>query len=200
MFLTHFSAGESLILRNTTHQGPVRGLDFNPIQTNLLSSGATNGEVSASCTREIFLRTYPSSQIYIWDLKDPSKPYSPGTRSSKLDEITSLAWNRQVQYVLASSSSTGYTVVWDLRNKREVVALAYGGATQGLNIMGAGGRKGMSDVAWHPENVSSVAPSTDTSPINTEARLPDLSPLLRMTLLLLSWYGTCETLVPLKKS
>ncbi|EJD05585.1 WD40 repeat-like protein [Fomitiporia mediterranea MF3/22] len=142
-------AGESLILRNTTHQGSVRGLDFNPIQTNLLSSGATNGE------------------IYIWDLKDPSKPYSPGTRSSKLDEITSLAWNRQVQYVLASSSSTGYTVVWDLRNKREVVALAYGGATQGLNIMGAAGRKGMSDVAWHPDNATRLVTSSedDASPV-----------------------------------
>ena len=95
-------------------------------------------------------------QIYIWDLKDPSKPYSPGTRSSKLDEISSLAWNRQVQFVLASSSTSGYTVVWDLRSKREVVALAYGGATQGLSIMGAGGRKGMSDVAWHPDNVSNL--------------------------------------------
>ena len=94
-------------------------------------------------------------QIYIWDLKDPSKPYSPGTRSSKLDEVTSLAWNRQVQHVLASSSSTGYTVVWDLRNKREVVALAYGGASQ-VGHMGSGGRKGMSDVAWHPDNVSAV--------------------------------------------
>ncbi|KAL5498571.1 SEC31 [Sanghuangporus vaninii] len=141
--------GGSLILRNTIHQGPVRGLDFNPIQTNLLSSGAVNGE------------------IYIWDLKDPSKPYSPGTRSSKLDEITSLAWNRQVQYVLASSSSTGYTVVWDLRNKREVVALTYGGTTQGLNIMGAGGRKGMSDVAWHPDNATRLVTSSedDASPV-----------------------------------
>lgn len=40
------SISESLILRNTIHTGPVRGLDFNPIQTNLLSSGAVNGEVS----------------------------------------------------------------------------------------------------------------------------------------------------------
>lgn len=39
------SQSESLILRNTTHTGPVRGLDFNPIQTNLLSSGGINGEV-----------------------------------------------------------------------------------------------------------------------------------------------------------
>ncbi|TDL22025.1 hypothetical protein BD410DRAFT_276586 [Rickenella mellea] len=148
-------ATESLIFRNTTHQGSVRGLDFNPIQTNLFASGAINGE------------------IYIWDLKDPSKPYSPGSRSSKLDEITALAWNRQVQYVLASASSTGYTVVWDLRGKREVVALTYGGGgatfggPQGGRSMSGGGRRGMSDVAWHPENATRVVTSSedDSTPI-----------------------------------
>ena len=41
------SASEFLLLRKTIHTGPVRGLDFNPLQTNLLSSGATNGEVSS---------------------------------------------------------------------------------------------------------------------------------------------------------
>lgn len=103
-------------------------------------------------------------QIYIWDLKDPSKPYSPGTRSTKLDEITAVAWNHQVQSALAVSSSTGYTVVWDLRGKREVAALAYGGGagTQaGLQAFGTaglavGGRRGMSDVAWHPDNVCTL--------------------------------------------
>ncbi|KAF8816748.1 hypothetical protein BYT27DRAFT_7181181 [Phlegmacium glaucopus] len=149
---------QSLILRNTTHTGPVRGLDFNPIQTNLLASGGINGEV------------------YIWDLKDPSKPYSPtpGARSTKLDEITSVAWNQQVQYVLAGASSTGYTVVWDLRGKREVVALAYGGGAGTLagqvgsgTGMAVGGRRGMSDIAWHPDNATRVvtASEDDSSPI-----------------------------------
>ncbi|KAF5336313.1 hypothetical protein D9757_014045 [Collybiopsis confluens] len=48
------------------------------IPSNLvLSSGGIDGEV------------------YIWDLKDPSKPYTPtpGSRSTKFDEITSVAWN-----------------------------------------------------------------------------------------------------------
>ena len=102
-------------------------------------------------------------QVYIWDLKDPSKPYSPtpGARSTKLDEITSVAWNQQVPSVLAGASTTGYTVVWDLRGKREVVALAYGGGAgtmAGRNMstsgMAAGGRRGMSAIAWHPDNVS----------------------------------------------
>ncbi|EAU82970.2 structural molecule [Coprinopsis cinerea okayama7 len=149
-------ASESLILRNTNHTGPVRGLDFNPIQTNLLASGGVAGEV------------------YIWDLKDPSKPYTPtpGTKSTKLDEITSVAWNQQVQYVLAGASTTGYTVVWDLRGKREVVALAYGGGAGTLaghmgGGMAAGGRRGMSDIAWHPDNATRVvtASEDDSSPV-----------------------------------
>ncbi|KAI0777311.1 hypothetical protein BD413DRAFT_467598 [Trametes elegans] len=156
--VTNADPSESLILRNKTHTGPVRGLDFNPIQTNLFSSGAVNGE------------------IYVWDLKDPSKPYSPGTRSTKLDEITALAWNHHVQYALAASSSTGYTVVWDLRGKREVAALAYGGGAGtlagGLQGYGApgfavGGRRGMSDVAWHPDNATRLVTSSedDASPV-----------------------------------
>ena len=52
-----------------------------------------------------------------------------------------------------SSRSTGYTVICDLRNKREVVALAYGGAGQ-VGIIGGGSRRGISDFAWHPDNVS----------------------------------------------
>ncbi|THU95815.1 hypothetical protein K435DRAFT_966241 [Dendrothele bispora CBS 962.96] len=149
-------ATESLILRNTQHTGPVRALDFNPVQSNLLASGAVAGEV------------------YIWDLKDPSKPYTPGTRSTKLDDITSVAWNQQVQYVLAGASTTGYTVVWDLRGKREVVALAYGGGTGTLagqtntgNGLAVGGRRGMSAIAWHPDNATRLvtASEDDSSPI-----------------------------------
>lgn len=88
-------ASESLIVRNTNHTRPVRSLDFNPLQTHLLSSGAVNGEVC------------------IWDLNDPSKPYAPtpGLRSTKLDELTSVAWNQQVPYMLAGASTTGFAVV-----------------------------------------------------------------------------------------
>lgn len=65
-------------------------------------------------------------------------------------------------HVLGTSSSTGYTVVWDLRGKREVVSLQYGGGAgtiggsnvnQGGGALAIGGRRGMSDVPWHPDNV-----------------------------------------------
>lgn len=149
---------DAQVIKNTTHTGPVRGLDFNPLQPNLLSSGAVAGE------------------IFIWDLNSPAKPYSPGARSSKLDEITSLAWNCQVPHVLATSSSSGYTVVWDLRGKREVVALQYGGGagtavgSLGINAgsaLAAGGRRGMSAVAWHPDTPTRLvtASEDDSSPV-----------------------------------
>ncbi len=34
-----------LVLRTSNHSGPVRGLHFNPKDTHLLASGATDGEV-----------------------------------------------------------------------------------------------------------------------------------------------------------
>ncbi len=154
------SEADAQLIKNTTHTGPVRGLDFNPLQPNLLSSGAVAGE------------------IFIWDLNSPAKPYSPGARSQKLDEITSLAWNCQVPHVLATSSSSGYTVVWDLKGKREVVALQYGGGAgtaggalgSGFNAGGAlaaGGRRGMSAVAWHPDTPTRLvtASEDDSSPV-----------------------------------
>jgi protein transport protein SEC31 len=60
-------------------------------------------------------------------LEKSGHPYTPGARRSKLDEITALAWNNHVAHVLGTSSSSGYTVVWGLRGKREVTALQYGG-------------------------------------------------------------------------
>lgn len=110
---------------------------------------------------EIF--SHISGQIWIWDLTTPQKPYSPGTRSRNLEDITSLSWNRQVSHILATSSSSGYTVVWDLKNRREVVALASpqsGGQLGGPQVsqawMGSPQsiRRGVSTVAWHPEVVS----------------------------------------------
>lgn len=154
LILEGADAEKSLVFRNDTHKGAVRGLDFNNHQANLLASGAENGE------------------IFIWDLNNPSKPYSPGNRSQKLEEVTSVTWNNQVQHILATASSTGYSVVWDLRNKREVMQLYYPGAAPsafGANgmSMGAGGRRGISSVVWNPDNATQLITSSedDSSPV-----------------------------------
>ena len=151
------SSGDAEILRNNQHTGPVRGLDFNSVQTNLLASGATNGE------------------IFIWDLANPSRPYSPGARSNKLDEITALAWNAKVPQILATSSNSGNTVVWDLKGKREVAVLSYGGSgaggAGGMGSMGmngsTSGRRGVGAVCWHPEQPTRLVTSSedDNNPV-----------------------------------
>ncbi|GAB1525797.1 protein transport protein S31 [Rhizoctonia solani] len=142
------------LLQNSTHTGPVRALHFNPLQTSLLASGSVG------------------SELYIWDLKNPSTPYTPGARSQRLDGISALGWNAQVAHILASSSLSGYTVVWDLRGKREVVALQYGGGGGPVGGPGAGPgvgsvRRGMSDVAWHPDNATRLitASEDDSQPV-----------------------------------
>ncbi|KAJ3275704.1 protein transport protein S31 [Terramyces sp. JEL0728] len=102
--------------------GPVRGLDFNPITTNLLASGASDGE------------------IFIWDMNQINSPYEPGARSQRLEDVTCLAWNKQVSYILASGSSNGYSVIWDLRNRKELI-----------KMNNPGGRKPITAISWNPD-------------------------------------------------
>jgi protein transport protein SEC31 len=47
-----------------------------------------------------------------------------------------------VLYILASASNTGYCVVWDLREKREVVALCLSGGGAGMGAQGSTGPMG----------------------------------------------------------
>lgn len=126
------STDPTIIMRNRNHKGPVRGLDFNPVDTKFLASGATEGEIS------------------IWDLNNLSKSYSPGNRSQRLEDVTALAWNRQVFYILASASNNGSTVVWDLRNRKEIICLAH-----------PAGRRPISSMAWHPDNPTQLITASD---------------------------------------
>ncbi|PKY23363.1 WD40 repeat-like protein [Rhizophagus irregularis] len=150
---------KALILRNNAHSGNVRGLQFNPFQINLLASAATNAE------------------IFIWDLTKPDKPYTPGARSPKLENITHLAWNNQVQHILATSSNTGSTVIWDLRSKKHVMDLSFVGSTVtggysmgNMNMapgMSTGVRRGTTAVAWSPDNATQIitASEDDINPV-----------------------------------
>lgn len=80
--------------------------------------------------------------LFLWDMNQPDTPFTPGTKSLKMDEISSVAWNCQVQHILSTASTNGYTVVWDLRNKKEVMSLP--------------GRTSLSSIAWNPDVVSGL--------------------------------------------
>ncbi|KAI8823184.1 uncharacterized protein EV422DRAFT_566042 [Fimicolochytrium jonesii] len=132
------NAQKALLMRHSIHKGPVRGLDFNNVQGNLLASGATDGEV------------------FIWDLTNPQTPYTPGTRSQRLEDITTLAWNQQVAYILGTGSNNGNTVLWDLRTKRELFTLGH-----------PGGRKPITAVAWNPSVATQLITASDDDSVPT---------------------------------
>lgn len=100
-----FAGEEALIAVQDKHTGAVRALDYNPFQTNLLASGASE------------------SDILIWDLNNTTTPMTPGTKTQPLEDIQNIAWNRQVQHILASVFSSR-CVVWDLRKNEPIIKLS----------------------------------------------------------------------------
>lgn len=48
---------------------------------------------------------------------------TPGTKTQPLEDIQNIAWNRQVQHILASVFSSR-CVVWDLRKNEPIIKLS----------------------------------------------------------------------------
>lgn len=130
----------SSVHKSSKHSGAVKCLSFNPHQNHLLVSGGQRGE------------------ILIWDASTFAEPYAPGRAMVPMDEITSVAWNNSVSHILASTSNGGYTSIWDLKAKREVLHLQYNGAL---------GKADFSQVAWHPTQSTKLitASQSDSCPI-----------------------------------
>uniref|UniRef100_A0A4W4E0M7 Protein transport protein Sec31A n=1 Tax=Electrophorus electricus TaxID=8005 RepID=A0A4W4E0M7_ELEEL len=117
-------AGDSdvVISQSNKHTGPVRALDVNSFQTNLVVSGGNE------------------SEIYIWDLNSFNSPMTPGPKSQPLEDISCVAWNCQVQHILASASPSGRASIWDLR-KNELI----------IKVSDHSNRMHCSGLAWNPE-------------------------------------------------
>ncbi|XP_019891500.2 protein transport protein Sec31A isoform X3 [Musca domestica] len=128
---------DGLIARQDKHTGPVSGLDFNPFQNNLL----------ASCASE--------SEIFIWDLNNTSTHMNPGTKTQPFEDVKNVAWNRQVQHILASVFSSR-CVIWDLRKSEQIIKLS---DTQS--------RVRWHAIQWHPEAATQVwlASEDDQAPV-----------------------------------
>nr|XP_001921581.3 protein transport protein Sec31A isoform X3 [Danio rerio] len=117
------TAGEDAVIgQSNKHTGPVRALDFNRFQSNLIASGAND------------------SEIYIWDLNNFSNPMTPGTKSQPAEDVSVVAWNSQVQHILASANPSGKAVVWDLRKNEPII-----------KISDHSNRMHCSGMLWHPD-------------------------------------------------
>ncbi|XP_076782501.1 protein transport protein Sec31A isoform X19 [Arvicanthis niloticus] len=113
---------EVVIAQKDKHTGPVRALDVNIFQTNLVASGANE------------------SEIYIWDLNNFATPMTPGAKTQPPEDISCIAWNRQVQHILASASPSGRATVWDLRKNEPII-----------KVSDHSNRMHCSGLAWHPD-------------------------------------------------
>ncbi|XP_052654494.1 protein transport protein Sec31B isoform X2 [Harpia harpyja] len=126
------SKSEPVIGQTEKHSGPVRALDFNPFQSNLLASGAND------------------SEIFIWDLNNFSVPMTPGAKSQPHEDVSVVSWNRQVQHILSSTHPSGKAVVWDLRKNEPII-----------KVSDHSNRMHCSGMAWHPEVATQLVLSSE---------------------------------------
>ncbi|KAL3683229.1 hypothetical protein R1sor_001251 [Riccia sorocarpa] len=128
------SSEDSVVARWRKHEQPVRGLELNGLAPNLLASGGDDG------------------LIYIWDLKEPTNPTHYPVLNDGLPrgEITYVSWNRKVQHILASTSASGTSDVWDLRRAKPVISF-----TDSVN------KRRCSALQWNPENATQLIVASD---------------------------------------
>ncbi|XP_078319996.1 protein transport protein Sec31A-like isoform X1 [Crassostrea virginica] len=122
---------DCLMFKKNKHVGAVKALDFNPFQTNLLASGASE------------------SEIYIWDLNKPDSPMTPGAKSQPPEEVACVAWNKQVQHILGSTFAAR-CVVWDLRKNEPIIKISDSMSRIKSKI-----------VSWHPDVATQLCLSSE---------------------------------------
>uniref|UniRef100_M8AXY9 Sec16 Sec23-binding domain-containing protein n=1 Tax=Aegilops tauschii TaxID=37682 RepID=M8AXY9_AEGTA len=133
-------AEDVMVAQVEKHNGAVTGLEFSELTPNRLASGGNEGD------------------ICIWDLKNPCEPnvFPPlkNVGSNAQAEISCLTWNPKFQHILASASSNGITVVWDLRTQKPLTSFS------------DSNRRNCSVLQWNPDMSTQLilASDDDNSP------------------------------------
>jgi len=118
-------ADQGLIHSQPVHKGQVNCVEFHPLKPNLMATCGSDSEVK------------------IVNVENPSAPsiFEPSSSNKHQgSEVLCCAWNRVVPHILCSCSNTGTTVVWDLKQKKEVIS-----------FQDPASRLRCACVAWHPE-------------------------------------------------
>lgn len=128
---------EALVAQTSSHNGAVRTIDYNPFKTNLIASASSE------------------SEIYIWDVNNMKTPMTPGTKTQPFEDVCGVAWNRQVQHILASTFATR-CVIWDLRKNEPIIKLSDSQSRVRWRV-----------VQWHPDVATQLwlASEDDQSPV-----------------------------------
>jgi protein transport protein SEC31 len=118
--------GSTLLFSRDIHNSkPVLCMEFNFQKPSLLGTGGADGTVQ------------------VMNVERPTSPdifRGVTTTKHSNSEVVCLSWNRKVQHILASGSNQGLTIVWDLKNKKEVVT-----------IKDPGNRTKCSSLSWNPD-------------------------------------------------
>lgn len=109
--------------RTTKHSGAIKTVQFNRSKHDLLATAGAKGE------------------LFIYDLNNIANPFKLGGGAARADDYECLDWNKgaKVPHILATGSSGGFVTIWDVRQKKENLA---------LNNYS---RKPVSAVAWDPD-------------------------------------------------
>lgn len=125
------------------HAGAARAVEWNPRVPTLLASAGDDGHVlvwdfgrgaggGAPVTPLTPVGVAPAPP-------GASGADAPAGAAPAKEAMLSVAWNRQMQQILAGGGAAGVTAVWDLRQKRRVIALRH-----------PRGRLTCSGLAWSP--------------------------------------------------
>lgn len=125
------------------HAGAARAVEWNPRVPTLLASAGDDGHVlvwdfgrgaggGAAVTPLTPVGVAPAPP-------GASGADAPAGAAPAKEAMLSVAWNRQMQQILAGGGAAGVTAVWDLRQKRRVIALRH-----------PRGRLTCSGLAWSP--------------------------------------------------
>ncbi|PFH34135.1 WD domain, G-beta repeat-containing protein [Besnoitia besnoiti] len=90
----------------------VHCIHFNPSRPSLLAAGGSSGSVSILDVENVY-----DVAVY-----EPGGEQQGVNSGSSGDECTSLAWNRVVPHVLATSFGSGSTSVWDLKQRKTAIS------------------------------------------------------------------------------
>jgi hypothetical protein len=112
-----------------SHQAEVKALQFHPLAPHQLASGSSDG------------------QVVILDLsKQP--PVAQVLPSSSSVSVTQIAWNTQVEHIVAVAHADGLVAVWDLKQMKPWCQLR--------------SPEAISDIQWNPvEGLHLVTASSD---------------------------------------
>lgn len=135
------------------HNASVQALAFSSVKENQLATGDATGLIN------------------IWDINSLTssnyQPTSAGQAITHVDNVKSIAWNNRIGHILASAgSSSGFSSIWDLNQKKEILHIGYTNPESNQKVP-------LDVVQWHPTSGTVIATASN-SDLNTAIILWDL--------------------------